>query len=98
MKYSPESSTVTVGYEPNGSQVKIYVQDQGIGIEEKDQQKLFKRFNRIENENTKHTTGFGIGLYLVAEFLRYHHTKIQVDSKYGEGSTFYFYLDIEPLT
>lgn len=95
IKYSPESSTITVGYEPEGSRVKIFVQDKGIGIAKADQKKLFQRFQRIENLATKHTTGFGIGLYLVAEFLRYHNSIIQVDSKQGEGSTFYFFLDID---
>ncbi|TDQ11239.1 PAS domain-containing sensor histidine kinase [Pedobacter metabolipauper] len=95
IKYSPESSTITVGYEPYGTQVKIYVRDQGIGIQESDQKRLFERFYRVENHATKHTTGFGIGLYLVAEILRYHHTKIEVESSAGKGSTFYFLLPIK---
>lgn len=95
IKYSPVSTTITVGCERHGSQVKIYVRDQGIGIEEKDQKRLFERFYRIESQATKHTTGFGIGLYLVAEILRYHHTKIEMESTPGKGSTFYFFLPLE---
>ncbi|MES2454829.1 MAG: HAMP domain-containing sensor histidine kinase [Bacteroidota bacterium] len=70
------------------------MRDQGIGISEADQKRLFERFYRVESQATKHTTGFGIGLYLVAEILRYHHTKIEVDSAAGKGSTFYFVLPI----
>lgn len=92
IKYSPESGTITVGCERQGTDVKIYVKDQGIGISEKDQKHLFERFYRVENQTTRHTTGFGIGLYLVSEILRYHHTKIEVDSEPGKGSTFSFLL------
>ncbi|EDM37760.1 two-component regulatory system histidine kinase [Pedobacter sp. BAL39] len=95
IKYSPEHSTITVGFEQVGTDVKIYVRDQGIGISEADQKRLFERFYRVESKATKHATGFGIGLYLVAEILRYHHSKIEVVSSPGEGSTFFFLMPIE---
>lgn len=94
IKYSPKGGTITVGCEVVGSQVKISVTDEGIGISRKDQQKLFDRFYRVENEKIKTVSGFGIGLYLVSEILRYHHSKINVESREGAGSTFYFNLDI----
>jgi len=92
IKYAPEGSTIIVGCEPDGSQVKIYVRDQGIGINETDQKRLFERFYRVQNEATKHSTGFGIGLYLVSEILRYHGAVIKVESSVGQGSLFYFTL------
>lgn len=95
IKYSPDSSTITVGYQRQDASVKIYVHDEGFGISKANQEHLFKRFYRVENEQTKHTTGFGIGLYLVAEILRYHQSKIEVESELGEGSTFYFSLPME---
>ena len=94
VKYSPESTTIVVGCELKGSNVRIYVQDQGIGIGETDQQHLFQRFYRVENQTTKYKTGFGIGLYLVAEILRYHHTTIEVESSPGKGSTFSYLLPL----
>lgn len=94
IKYSPESSTVTVGYERDETAVRIYVKDQGIGISEADQQHLFERFYRVDTQATRHTTGFGIGLYLVAEILRYHNTTIKVQSEPGKGSVFSFELPL----
>ena len=95
IKYSAASSNIVVGCEQLGTMVKVYVQDQGIGISEDDQKLLFERFYRVESKATKHTTGFGIGLYLVAEILRYHHSKIEVTSSPGKGSTFYFLMPLE---
>src|SRR5690606_39651650 len=50
------------------------------------QQKLFERFYRVENETVTSISGFGIGLYIVAEILKYHGTKIEVESEPGQGS------------
>ncbi|RYE58990.1 MAG: PAS domain S-box protein [Sphingobacteriales bacterium] len=94
IKYSPEHTRITVGYQRHGDSVKIYVKDEGVGISEKDQQRLFERFYRVQNESTRQTVGFGIGLYLVAEILRYHNSKIEVESSPANGSTFYFSLPV----
>jgi PAS domain S-box-containing protein len=93
IKYSPPGSLVTVGCEKLEGKAKIFVKDRGIGISESDQEKLFTRFYRVEHEKAKTVSGFGIGLYLVSEILKYHESKIEIQSKEGEGSTFYFYLD-----
>ncbi|MEO8795216.1 MAG: PAS domain S-box protein [Daejeonella sp.] len=92
VKYSAAGSLITVGCEKAGEDLKIYVQDKGEGISLKDQEKLFSRFYRVENEKFKTVSGFGIGLYLVSEILKYHDSKIEVNSIEGEGSTFFFYL------
>lgn len=94
IKYSAKGSIVTIGCNKHEGRVKIYVSDQGIGIDVVDQKRLFERFYRVENEKMRTVSGFGIGLYLVAEILKYHDSKIEVDSKLGEGSTFYFELEI----
>ncbi|WP_169306823.1 PAS domain-containing sensor histidine kinase [Pedobacter polaris] len=94
IKYSPPQSSITIGYQLHGTAVKIYVTDHGIGIGEADQKQLFERFYRVQSQQTKHTVGFGIGLYLVAEILRYHKSKIEVKSSPEMGSTFHFLLPI----
>ena len=93
VKYSPSQSTVTVGCAIEGSFVKIFVKDEGLGISLNDQRKLFTRFYRVENEKSKTVSGFGIGLFIVSEILRYHDSKIQLNSAEGKGSMFYFYLE-----
>ncbi len=94
IKYSPHGSTITIGCEKQGDEkVKIYVKDEGIGISQQDQEKLFNRFYRVDNERVKTVSGFGIGLYIVSEILLYHNSKIMVESMEGKGSTFYFSLN-----
>lgn len=93
VKYSASGSTITISCVKSYGKVTIYVKDEGIGINTEDQKKLFNRFHRVENEKMKTVSGFGIGLYLVSEILRYHDSKILVDSEEGLGSTFFFSLD-----
>lgn len=94
IKYSPHGTTVTVSCSKRGKHVTIAVSDTGIGIAEEDQLKLFERFYRVENPKHKNVAGFGIGLYLVAEILRLHQSKIFVESKVNVGSKFYFRLPV----
>lgn len=95
IKYSPKGSTVIIGCKKNGDRVKVYVTDEGVGINKNDQERLFERFYRVENEKMKSVSGFGIGLYLVAEILKFHDSKIEVESEVGKGSTFWFELRSE---
>jgi PAS domain S-box-containing protein len=94
IKYSPPGGKVTLGCEKNNKSVRIFVKDEGIGINAKAQKHIFGRFYRVEDEKTKNVSGFGMGLYLVAELLRYHNSQIDVESEEGRGSTFYFTLPV----
>jgi hypothetical protein len=94
VKYSPKGGAITIGCEVKGNFAEIFVQDKGVGINEADQHKLFDRFYRVQNEKVQNVSGFGIGLYLVSEILRYHNSKIMVNSKEDRGSRFYFLLPI----
>ena len=93
IKYSPAGTTVTVDCRQLDGRAIVAVSDQGVGISENDQKKLFERFFRVENQKMKTVSGFGIGLYIVAEILRYHGSQIEVNSREGHGSTFSFSLD-----
>ncbi|MGY4537156.1 signal transduction histidine kinase [Mucilaginibacter sp. UYNi724] len=94
VKYSPVGSTITIGCKTINRQAQISVSDTGMGIDKKDQAKLFDRFNRVESDKIKNIAGFGIGLYLVAEILRFHESTILVESIANVGSKFYFELPI----
>ncbi len=87
-----KKSTITVSSHVTDNQVQVSVSDTGIGIRPKDQEKLFQRFYRVENENIKTISGFGIGLYLASEIIQRHKGKIWVESREGKGSTFSFSL------
>lgn len=94
IKYSPSGGSIHIECELRDGAVRIAVRDEGIGISEVDQKKLFQRFYRVTNEKVRNIAGFGIGLYLVAEILRYHGSAIEVESREGEGSTFSFELQL----
>ncbi|RZL51121.1 MAG: PAS domain-containing sensor histidine kinase [Pedobacter sp.] len=94
IKYSPNNGKIILGCEKKKGKVKVYVKDHGVGINENEQSRLFQRFYRSNNEKVKMVSGFGIGLYLVSEILRFHGSKIELNSKENVGSTFFFVLDI----
>ena len=95
IKYSQRGSNVTLHSELKEDNIQVSVTDEGIGIRPKDQEKIFQRFYRAEDEDSRNVSGFGIGLYLSSEIIQRHKGKIWVSSKESEGSTFYFSL---PLT
>ena len=94
VKYSSVGSTITIQCKTFENYAQISVNDTGIGIDKKDHAKLFERFYRVDNDKIKNTAGFGIGLYLVAEILRFHNSIISLDSVADVGSKFYFNLPI----
>lgn len=94
IKYSPDGGDVIIQCEKSEYKVIVSVTDHGIGISPADQQRLFERFYRVINDKSTDVRGFGIGLYLVAEILRYHQSIINVVSEEGKGSTFSFGLDL----
>ncbi|ALL07077.1 hypothetical protein AQ505_17255 [Pedobacter sp. PACM 27299] len=75
-------------------QLRFNIADQGVGISKADQLRLFERFYRVNDQQTMQVSGFGIGLYLVAEVLKLHGSSIKLDSKLGEGSVFSFSLPL----
>ena len=94
VKYSDQSSTVLIQSASKESKINVSVTNHGIGIQAHDLEKLFDRYYRVESQETKTISGFGIGLYLSAEIINRHNGKIWVESKYGEGSTFHFEIPL----
>ena len=90
IKYSSENSLITIRVFFYESFFCIQVTDQGIGIDEKEQGAIFKRFYR--SEKVKSQDGIGIGLYLVREILERQGGYVKVKSSLNNGSTFYMYL------
>lgn len=90
IKFSDPWSPVTVqlkSFQAKGW-VLISVKDLGIGIDEKDQSNLFRRFSRIRNERTLDIPGNGLGLYIANRIVEAHQGTITLISKPNQGSTF----------
>lgn len=94
VKYSNKDTHITISCSTVNGQVQVGVKDEGIGIKLKDQEKLFQRFYRVENDKLKNVSGFGIGLYLANEIIQRHKGKIWVESEEDRGSTFYFSIPL----
>jgi len=94
IKYSPKGKMVEITCGVVGNDALVSINDEGIGIKPEDKEKLFERYYRVENNHTRHISGFGIGLYLSAEIINRHKGKIWVESEIGSGSTFYFSLPV----
>ncbi|GAB2976136.1 hypothetical protein GCM10027049_08610 [Mucilaginibacter puniceus] len=93
VKYSPTSRTVIVKASQNDNNVRVYVTDFGIGLSDKQQQRIFERFYRVEDKKYM-SSGLGMGLYISQEIIKHHNGKIGVQSELGQGSTFYFDLPL----
>jgi two-component system, OmpR family, sensor histidine kinase VicK len=93
-KYSAKHRRVYVSAGIAGADACITVRDEGIGIREDDLPKIFDRFYRVHDFETRNISGFGIGLYLCAEIIKRHGGKIWAESKPGTGSAFHFTLPV----
>lgn len=67
---------------------KVRVSDNGIGIPEKDYERIFERFYRVDKSHSKETGGTGLGLSIVKHGAMLHNAKVALESKVGEGTTF----------
>jgi two-component system, OmpR family, sensor histidine kinase SenX3 len=87
--YSPEKTRVVVSATRDGaSTAQISVADQGIGIPERDLERIFERFYRVDPARSRATGGTGLGLAIVKHVVAAHGGKVTVWSKEGVGSTF----------
>ncbi len=86
--YSPERTRVLVTTRRAGDQVEISVEDQGIGIPERDLQRIFERFYRVDPARSRATGGTGLGLAIVKHVTAAHRGNVTVRSVEGAGSTF----------
>lgn len=89
--YSPEHTRVVVSARPAGphtESVEISVSDQGIGIPESSQERIFERFFRVDAARSRATGGTGLGLAIVKHVAAAHNGAVTVWSKEGSGSTF----------
>ena len=92
VKYSPDEALIEVAVERKGKYQMISVSDNGFGISEEDQNRIFERFFRVDKARSRQMGGTGLGLAIAKEIMDYHGGKIEVKSELGIGSTFELYF------
>ncbi len=92
IKYSPEKLQILVKTNDYSDGILISIEDTGIGIQKKYQERIFDRFFRVQEGDVHNTKGFGLGLYYVRRIVEAHGGTIKVYSEDGKGSRFEIYL------
>ncbi len=90
-KYTVQGK-IEIIVEEDHEECTIMVRDTGVGIPEDDLPRIFERFYRVDKARTRDVGGTGLGLAIVKHILEAHESKIEVESTYGQGSTFFFRL------
>lgn len=97
IKFTPEHGTVIVrSWLENGDAV-FEIEDSGIGIEEAQISRLFKKFHQLDRNFDRDYEGMGLGLAITQQLVELHGGSIDVDSSVGSGSTFTVRVAAQPL-
>ena len=94
IKYTLRGS-IHVTVEKNKDSALVKIRDTGIGIPKEEQEKIFKRFYRVDKSRSRETGGVGLGLSIADWIVHAHRGRIDVDSELNKGSTFTIYLPIQ---
>ncbi|HEX2853096.1 MAG TPA: ATP-binding protein [Opitutaceae bacterium] len=92
--WSPENGEVTGGWASEGPVVRVWIEDNGVGIAEKDRERVFRMFERINSP--EHFAGTGMGLTIVRKALERMGGRVDFQSAAGDGSKFWFELKKAP--
>jgi signal transduction histidine kinase len=102
-KYTPEGGTLQVGAEdavnqwnPEGAArvIHLWVKDNGIGMSEEDQQKMFQKYFRSEDPKAREAPGTGLGLNITKSLVEMQGGKIWFESEFRKGTTFHFTIPV----
>lgn len=94
IKYSPPGGEIVITAGKRKGYALISIRDQGLGIASEDQPQIFKRFYMVPQAKQLGLGGLGLGLYISKQLIELHQGQIWLESKEGEGSTFYFTLPL----
>ncbi len=87
-KYSPEGTPIELSAAQVGSKLQFSVADQGQGIPDAEKLSVFDKFYRMGNEETRQSTGTGLGLYIVNQVLKAHGGRVQITDNQPRGTVF----------
>ncbi|MEM1123181.1 MAG: HAMP domain-containing sensor histidine kinase, partial [Bacteroidota bacterium] len=94
LKYSPVNPIIDIQLAQNNGQIDLKIKDNGLGISEAYQAKIFDKFFRVPSGNTHNIKGHGLGLNYVKKVIEKHGGNIQVFSQLKEGTTFQVVLPL----
>ncbi len=95
-KYTPDGGHVDVRVHGNDTHAIVAIADNGLGISDEDQEKLFTQFFRSEAHAVREQSGWGLGLSIVRKMIEAQNGEIVFESTLGEGSTFTFSIPLAP--
>ena len=95
VKYNREQGCVDVKVCLSGKEVRIEVEDTGIGMTQEETQRLFSDFSRIKNDRTRHILGSGLGLSTLKKIVTLYNGEVSVKSRPDVGSTFMVTLHMD---
>ena len=88
MKYTPPDKQVVLQLSKEKGKCVIQVQDEGTGVPDSEKNKIFSKFYRIGNEESRKTKGTGLGLYLSKKIIQQHHGEIAIKDNQPTGAIF----------
>ena len=94
VKYSPPGGEIIIAVEKKEANALIFIRDQGLGIAPEEQPQVFERFYMAPQAKQMGLGGLGLGLHISKQLVELHQGQIWLESKEGEGSTFYFTLPL----
>ncbi len=92
IKYTDGGGKICVGFAEMPNNVRVFVRDNGRGINEEHVARIFERFYRVDKDRSRSVGGTGLGLAIVKHIVEAHKSKVEVKSEFGNGSEFSFVL------
>jgi len=96
-KFSPDNSTLTLTADLKDNMIEFSVKDQGIGVDLKNQRKIFEPFFQAEQTIYREHKGTGLGLAIVRGIVEAQEGRVWVESEKDKGTTFYFTIPLKPV-
>jgi two-component system phosphate regulon sensor histidine kinase PhoR len=94
VQYTPEGGQIIVSASKDGNEVVFTVADNGIGIPQAEQERIFERFYRVDEGRSREVGGTGLGLSIARHIAEAHGGRIWVESAIGQGSRFHFSVPV----
>ncbi|MBI1416856.1 MAG: sensor histidine kinase [Limimaricola sp.] len=93
-KFSPEGGAVEVRVERHGKNLRISVNDEGVGLQESDRERVFEKFSQVDASDTRKIGGTGLGMNISKEIMLAHGGLIDFTPNIGRGTTFFIELPL----